>query len=312
MSGIDELTGALKRDAFLPFLRNEIERASVANKPLFLMCANIDNLKRFNGHNGHAAGDGILSTFVELASAEFDGRFPIFRYGGDWFAAVLTGITIEEARRLALGVCAEAKNRLAPVQLEHCGDRHCEGPAKVSVSVGIAVWVEGKTVEGLVQEAEELLNGARASGRGKVGMSTALDIKPENMLTARPKSILSIGKTSDLVIPADLEYAGALKALLHSARGLYIKIDLATFYSEAPIELHDFVDTITYRFMEENGVVFLAYEVSTHYGGVYCEVRYGGEEIRSWTIGVPIAADREELLKRAERERFTLGIGSGA
>jgi hypothetical protein len=131
-------------------------------------------------------------------------------------------------------------------------------------------------------------------------------------MTTRPKSIVSIGKTSDLIVPPDLEYAGALQALLHSARNLNIKIDLATFYSEIPIELHDFEDTITYRFMNENDEDFLAYEVSTHHGGIYREVRYNGEEIRSWAIGVPLGESREELLKRAERERFTLGIGIGA
>ncbi|WP_338849477.1 hypothetical protein V8J88_10650 [Massilia sp. W12] len=128
-------------------------------------------------------------------------------------------------------------------------------------------------------------------------------------MSTRPKSIVSIGKTSALVIPADLEYAGALQALVHSARDLHIKIDLATFYSEAPIQLHDFEDTITYRFMQENGRAFLAYEVSTHQGGVYREVRYSGEEIRSWGVGVHFAEDRAALLQQAERMRFTLGIG---
>lgn len=127
-------------------------------------------------------------------------------------------------------------------------------------------------------------------------------------MSLRPKSIVSIGKTADLVIPSDLEYAGALRALLFSARDLHIKIDLATFFSETPIELHDFEDTITYRFINENGVACLAFEVSTHHGGVYREVSYAGEEIRSWSIGIPLSQDQQTLADQAARRRITLGI----
>jgi hypothetical protein len=133
-------------------------------------------------------------------------------------------------------------------------------------------------------------------------------MQQDHTTTPRPKSILSVGKTSDLVIPPELEYAGALRALVQSARGLHIKIDLATFYSEVPIELHDFEDTITYRFVKDSGEKFLAYEVSTHHGGVYCEIRYNGEPIRTWAIGLPCAEDREALVKRAERQRAVLGL----
>lgn len=127
-------------------------------------------------------------------------------------------------------------------------------------------------------------------------------------MTARPKSILSIGKTSDLVIPEGLAYAGALRALLNAAEGLHVKIDLANFYSEEPIELHDFEDTITYRFTHEDGTAFLAFEVSTRQGGTYSEVRYNGEKIRSWSVGAPID-DLDTLNQRAARVRFTLGVG---
>ncbi|QTN29823.1 hypothetical protein HZ993_08435 [Rhodoferax sp. AJA081-3] len=130
-------------------------------------------------------------------------------------------------------------------------------------------------------------------------------------MTNRPKSIVSIGTMSNLVVPSELAYAGALQKLIQSARDLHIQIDLATFYSEEPIELHNFVDTVTYRFMIEDGEPFLAYEVSTHHGGVYREVAYTGEEIRSWSVGVNLNENREELCDRAKRVRYTLGIGIG-
>jgi len=59
--------------------------------------------------------------------------------------------------------------------------------------------------------------------------------------------------------------------------------------------------------MNEVGVAFLAFEVSTHHGGIYRAVRYTGEEIRSWGIGMPFTVDQQASREQAERRRFTLG-----
>ena len=126
--------------------------------------------------------------------------------------------------------------------------------------------------------------------------------------TPRPISKSSVGKTDDTVIPPDLEYAGALRSLVEAARGLEIKIPLANFYSEVPIELHDHVDTITYRFIKEESISMLAYLVSTHSGGVYAEVRFDGTVLQSWSEGSPLPQDAETRVRRAARIRFTLGV----
>ena len=171
MSDKDELTGALRRDAFIPFLSAEIGKSSVTNMPFFLMCANIDNMKRFNMHNGYLLGDKLLANFVELANSQFDRRFPISRYGGDWFVSIFNEVTIEEAGHLTSGLCDKVRASLSPTQVEHCGDKHCLGPTKVSVSIGVAVWTKGKTVESLFREAEDSLYKAKITSRGKVCIS---------------------------------------------------------------------------------------------------------------------------------------------
>lgn len=65
------------------------------------------------------------------------------------------------------------------------------------------------------------------------------------------KEVVSIGKIEEVKIPSNLVYRGAVEQLVKDATGTGITIDLASFYSKEPIELHNFVDTITYRFVTE-------------------------------------------------------------
>ncbi len=126
-------------------------------------------------------------------------------------------------------------------------------------------------------------------------------------MTPRPKEVLSLGQVDVLQIPDELAYAGALRALRNSARGLAIGIKLETFYSELPIELHNCVDTITYRFLVEDGRPLLAYWVSTHFGGNYAEVGYDGTVLQTWSDAVSPNSTTESY-PRSKRIEFTLGI----
>lgn len=131
--------------------------------------------------------------------------------------------------------------------------------------------------------------------------------EPALPIPPRPREVLSLGQVDALRIPDDLAYAGALRALQHSARGLAIGIKLKTFYSELPVELHNFVDTITYRFLVEDGRPLLACWVSTHFGGDYAEVDYDGEVLQSWSDALS-PKNPAKGRSRLHRIEFTLEI----
>ncbi len=128
----------------------------------------------------------------------------------------------------------------------------------------------------------------------------------------RSKVISHQGMTADLPISEDLMFAAALRLLLadRDYRSIRIGIDPATFYSESPAELHDFVDAIQYRFVTEEGSPFLAYDVSNRHGGIYREVAYDGTVLREWplhVIHIGFPGEQEVLRERAARMKFTLG-----
>lgn len=130
--------------------------------------------------------------------------------------------------------------------------------------------------------------------------------------TPPPIQVSRLGITADSPFPSDLPFAAALRLLMEDRdyRSIRIGIDPASFYSEVPIELHDFVDEITYCFVVNEGAPFLAYEVHNRQGGVYREVAYDGQVLREWwihevLIGVP--NELEVLRERSARMAVTLG-----
>ena len=160
----DELTGALNRTALFSYLSDRVKD----NANLSLICANIDNMKHFNMHNGHRAGDDLLKRFVTIVKPLLGDNHALFRYGGDSFAIVLLNISQKEVLSLAQEICDISRQKLSPPQLVDCGDPHCMGHAKISVSIGVAESSPGMTSESIVQCAEKYLLKAKLAGRDRV------------------------------------------------------------------------------------------------------------------------------------------------
>lgn len=135
---------------------------------------------------------------------------------------------------------------------------------------------------------------------------------PEPAAAKGPRQISRDGITTDSPMPEGLPFAAALRQLMadRDHRSVQIGIDPAAFYSEEAIELHNFVDGILCRFVTEEAQPFLAYEISTRYGGIYREVAYDGQVLREWHVHVIDVPGEAELLQgRSERMALTLGRG---
>lgn len=115
------------------------------------------------------------------------------------------------------------------------------------------------------------------------------------------KSTVSIGKIEDVEIPADLPYAGALKQLVKDATGTGVTINVDSFYTNEATELHNFVDTITYRFVTDGDEEFLAYCVCSRPVEIYREVTFDGTICASNLTDIEIsnaAISAEEIALR--------------
>ncbi len=88
---IDHLTGLYNRRAFFTLVNHETETAKRFKRELFVVCIDVDNLKKVNDSLGHAAGDELLRSVTEILQATFRKSDIVARVGGDEFAILALG-----------------------------------------------------------------------------------------------------------------------------------------------------------------------------------------------------------------------------
>lgn len=89
----DELTRLLNRRGFMMMARKQLKIADRGQGNLFLLFADVDNLKWINDTYGHDIGDQALIKVAEILSS-FRSSDIIARLGGDEFAILVSGVTV--------------------------------------------------------------------------------------------------------------------------------------------------------------------------------------------------------------------------
>jgi diguanylate cyclase (GGDEF)-like protein len=149
----DELTGLPNRRAWREELPREMARAKREHWPLCVAMLDIDGLKKLNDTHGHHAGDQLLKQNAAAWTSALRPVDLLARYGGDEFAAVLTGCRLDDAQKLV--------DRLVDATAED----H-------SVSVGIAEWDGTQDVHALMAAADARLYAAKGT-RAKVAATAS-------------------------------------------------------------------------------------------------------------------------------------------
>jgi len=170
MNGRDDLTGVLDKSTFNGHLVEVVTEVRATGSALALLHVDIDNMKHFNLHNGPYLGDELLKRFVTIVKPLLGNRYMLYRPWGDEFTIILPDTTREEALRLAQKICDISRDELAPPQPTNCGDPRCLGPAKISVSIGVAMFEHNMNVESFLQSAEKKMYEAKSLGRDRVCM----------------------------------------------------------------------------------------------------------------------------------------------
>jgi diguanylate cyclase (GGDEF)-like protein/PAS domain S-box-containing protein len=100
----DVVTGTYDRERFLRELGKAIEQAKSGGKNSALIYLELDGLKEVNEKHGHDTGDELLREIARQFQAIVVKDGMISRFGGDEFAVLLPGATLEQAQRLAEGL----------------------------------------------------------------------------------------------------------------------------------------------------------------------------------------------------------------
>jgi diguanylate cyclase (GGDEF)-like protein len=159
-ANIDSLTGIANRSAFLERAARVIERCRRDNAPVSVMMFDLDRFKAINDTYGHGVGDTVIRKFCEVVTAALRPNDLFGRLGGEEFAVVLSGSSIEAAfvRADRITAAFAADCRLVG---EH------QVNATVSGGVSASVNVE-QTLTALLECSDVALYRAKTEGRNRV------------------------------------------------------------------------------------------------------------------------------------------------
>jgi diguanylate cyclase (GGDEF)-like protein/PAS domain S-box-containing protein len=158
----DTLTGIPNRRVIVRVIEAEIEAAKArdgcAPGPS-LAFIDVDRFKQVNDRLGHAAGDEVLFGLAGRL-AELTRRMDtVGRLGGEEFAVCMPGASHVEAYALAERLCHAIATAPIPISL---------GAVPITVSIGVAAYAEGDTMERLFELADGAMYAAKRAGGNRV------------------------------------------------------------------------------------------------------------------------------------------------
>lgn len=172
----DVLTGLANRRAFLDTAERTLERCQFTETPCAVAVFDLDHFKTVNDTYGHETGDKVLRLFAEVARKALRPGDMIGRLGGEEFAAIAGGASIEAAIALAERVrrsYAEAAQTVEGMAING------------TVSAGVSANVSGDDLGSILRRADAALYAAKLRGRNRV--EAAVEGKP-----ASPSNVVRV------------------------------------------------------------------------------------------------------------------------
>jgi diguanylate cyclase (GGDEF)-like protein len=160
----DGLTGIQNRRMFDQHIVRVWQQAIREKERVAVLLADVDCFKDYNDRYGHQAGDECLrAVAVSLSQCARRPLDFVARYGGEEFAIVL----YEASREYVAEVLTRIQRSIAELNIPHEASKVA---SRLTVSIGAAFVLPAanRTLEGLIQLADEALYCAKEEGRNRV------------------------------------------------------------------------------------------------------------------------------------------------
>jgi diguanylate cyclase (GGDEF)-like protein/PAS domain S-box-containing protein len=158
----DPLTGTKNRRHARHLLGEVRGEALASGEPMSLLLIDVDFFKDINDTLGHEAGDHVLQEVTAAVNECLGEHDVLCRWGGDEFVALLRGRTEADGVVLAQDL-QRAVSRLSIERVGH-----------LTLSVGVAQWVDGEDRDTWVRRADQAMYAAKAAGRNAVRAASSL------------------------------------------------------------------------------------------------------------------------------------------
>lgn len=165
ISQTDQLTGLFNRRGFNEAATAALGVAERDGATAAVFMCDIDHFKSINDRYGHEIGDHVLAAIADVLR-QFAVRHGamVGRYGGEEFAAVMTGVSRAHASR-----CAEDIRRACAEATILDG----KTPLPVTISIGFTVATGPFDLAALMRIADSGLYAAKRGGRDRVVQARA-------------------------------------------------------------------------------------------------------------------------------------------
>ncbi|MBN2795583.1 MAG: sensor domain-containing diguanylate cyclase [Clostridia bacterium] len=153
----DTLTKLYNRRAFFSIMSHEMAEAKRYKTDLCFMMLDIDLFKKVNDTWGHHFGDDILLNVADVIRQVIRESDYTFRLGGEEFGILLLQTDIYGGKVLG--------ERLRKAIGDSCIQSPTNECISVTVSIGLAVYKQGMTIDMFSDKADEALYDAKRNGR---------------------------------------------------------------------------------------------------------------------------------------------------
>ena len=174
----DGLTGIQNRRMFDQHIARVWQQAVREEERVAVLLADVDCFKDYNDRYGHQAGDECLrAVAVSLSQCARRPLDFVARYGGEEFAIVL----YEASREYIAEVLTRIQRSIAELNIPHEASTVA---SRLTLSIGAAYVLPAanRTLEGLIQLADEALYCAKEEGRNRV---IVMEAEYQTMRTGR-------------------------------------------------------------------------------------------------------------------------------
>ncbi len=156
----DPLTGIANRRHFVDMAERMVAQALRYGRPCALLLLDLDGFKSVNDTHGHAVGDTVLRSFVEVCRRSLRDCDMLGRLGGDEFAVLLP----ETSSAMALVTAERLRSAVNSEVVDAEGKR-----LRAAVSIGTSGLDEqSRTLDALLKKADDALYEAKKRGRNRV------------------------------------------------------------------------------------------------------------------------------------------------
>lgn len=161
----DDLTGLHNRRHFMSRVEAEWDRAKRYGNSAALLLIDVDHFKQVNDQHGHLVGSRVLVEVARTVEDTLREGDVVSRYGGDELTALLPGVDVDVAIKVAERVraaVAEARFAVAPT-------------LRITVCVGVAAFpLHGTDVRSMLDAADRAMYRGKESSRNIVMVATAV------------------------------------------------------------------------------------------------------------------------------------------